>query len=155
MTSLNSRLQLALLNRKKGRNALEKGFTLVELMIVIVIVGILSAVALPQFLGLSNKARIGSQIGEGTGLAKECSTAIIAGGPYPANYGTFNSGLTVAQNCNGGDTATAPAANVTYVSTAATAETAGVTCGSASLTNGQTCTITVNNATGAVSYTAG
>lgn len=57
MTSLNSRLQLALLNRKKSRNALEKGFTLVELMIVIVIVGILSAIALPNFLSQTEKAK--------------------------------------------------------------------------------------------------
>ena len=57
MTTLNNRLQLALLNRKKGKNALEKGFTLVELMIVIVIVGILSAVALPNFLNQTTKAR--------------------------------------------------------------------------------------------------
>ena len=57
MTSLNSKLQLALLNRKKSRNLLEKGFTLVELMIVIVIVGILSAVALPNFLSQTDKAR--------------------------------------------------------------------------------------------------
>ena len=57
MTSLNSKLHLALLNRKKSRNLLEKGFTLVELMIVIVIVGILSGVALPNFLSQSTKAK--------------------------------------------------------------------------------------------------
>jgi len=57
MTTLNNRLQLALLNRKKGRNILEKGFTLVELMIVIVIVGILSAVALPNFLSQTERAK--------------------------------------------------------------------------------------------------
>jgi type IV pilus assembly protein PilA len=77
MTSLNSKLQLAVLNRKKGRNLLEKGFTLVELMIVIVIVGILSAVALPNFLGTKDKAEAGAQIGSIIGLAKQCSLNAI------------------------------------------------------------------------------
>ena len=35
MTTISSRLQLALLKRRKGRNLLEKGFTLVELMVVV------------------------------------------------------------------------------------------------------------------------
>ena len=57
MTSTNAKLQLAMLRLKKGSNLVEKGFTLVELMIVIVIVGILSAVALPNFLSQTDKAK--------------------------------------------------------------------------------------------------
>jgi len=37
-----------------------KGFTLVELMIVVAIIGILSAVAIPNFLGMQEKSRIRS-----------------------------------------------------------------------------------------------
>ena len=56
MTSFNSKLRLALLNRKKKKNLLEKGFTLVELLIVVVILGILSGTALPAFLNQQKKA---------------------------------------------------------------------------------------------------
>ena len=83
MASLNSRLQLALLNGKKGRNLLEKGFTLVELMIVIVIVGVLSAVALPNFLGTKDKAEVGAIAGSMAGLAKECANNAVLGSPDP------------------------------------------------------------------------
>ncbi|MDB4638838.1 type II secretion system GspH family protein [bacterium] len=79
MTSLNSKLQLAVLNRKKGRNLLEKGFTLVELMIVIVIVGILSAVALPNFLNQTSKAKATEAQTKISAALKNASTKYYAG----------------------------------------------------------------------------
>ena len=80
MTSLNSKLQLALLNRKKGRNLIEKGFTLVELMIVIVIVGVLSAVALPNFLGQTNKAKGTEGRSQISSIVKGAAASYLEGG---------------------------------------------------------------------------
>jgi type IV pilus assembly protein PilA len=54
---LRSRLLLHLSARRRRSNPLSAGFTLVELMIVIVIVGILSAIAIPNFLAQTEKAK--------------------------------------------------------------------------------------------------
>lgn len=59
-----------------GRSSFSKGagaFTLVELMIVVAIIGLLSAVALPQFLNARSRADAKSKVGEAVGLAKECA----------------------------------------------------------------------------------
>lgn len=49
---------------------LQQGFTLIELMIVVAIIGILSAIALPQYNNYTNRAKINSCLAEATGIAR-------------------------------------------------------------------------------------
>jgi len=55
----------------------ERGFTLIELVIVIVIIGILAAIALPKFASLSSDARIGTMKGA-AGALQSANIAVYA-----------------------------------------------------------------------------
>lgn len=82
------------LREKKSR--VSQGFTLIELMIVVAIVGILSAVALPNFLGARAAASAGAAVGEVVGIAKECATFVASGGIGVAPTANTSTACTLA-----------------------------------------------------------
>lgn len=67
-------LQKALLKNKKKQN----GFTLIELMVVVAIVGVLSAVGLPELTKAQDRAKNATAVATLTNAAKECSLSLIS-----------------------------------------------------------------------------
>ena len=97
MNTTKNRLIQKLLLSRKANSKKQNGFTLIELMVVIAIVGVLSAVGLPQLLKAQDRAKISAAQQEAVNYAKECSISILTGATAPdgAQYTTIAS----AQGC--------------------------------------------------------
>jgi prepilin-type N-terminal cleavage/methylation domain-containing protein len=66
--------RLARKNRK-GKN----GFTMIELMVVVAIIGVLSAVALPALTSAQNRAKSSAAKQESVNSAKSCTIELLGG----------------------------------------------------------------------------
>jgi type IV pilus assembly protein PilA len=106
------------MNRRSVARNVQKGFTLIELMIVVAIIGILAAVALPAYQDYTVRARVSEAL-------VQAASAKIAVAENAANSAaTLNAGITDIATANGSknlDTmATSPTTGViTVVTTAA------------------------------------
>ena len=77
----------------KASKMIQKGFTLIELMIVVAIIGILAAVALPAYQDYTVKARVSEVIL----AASTCRTSIT---DAVSNSPSANLGTVLASSCN-------------------------------------------------------
>ncbi len=78
-----------LLNRKAARKS-ERGFTLIEIMVVIVIIGILATLVIPNVMGRPDEARIVSAPHDVSTLVQALKLYKLDNGRYPTTEQGLN-----------------------------------------------------------------
>jgi type IV pilus assembly protein PilA len=121
----------------------QQGFTLIELMIVVAIIGILAAIAIPAYQDYTIRA----QVSEGMSLASGAKAAVAEfyqdAGAWPAD--NTAAGLAAAADINGQYTTGVAVANNVVTVTYGDQANAAI--------NGQTLTLTATDNVGAIEWT--
>lgn len=92
-------------------NTKSKGFTIVELLIVIVVIAILAAITIVAYNGIQTRARGSAALNTASTVQKKAEIAVGTSGSYPSSIAAFASADTAASLTGSGIvfTGTAPA----------------------------------------------
>jgi prepilin-type N-terminal cleavage/methylation domain-containing protein len=64
----------------------ERGFTIVELLIVIVVIGILAGISITSYNGITDRARLTAAKSAAAAVAQKAELYLIETSDYPTNY---------------------------------------------------------------------
>lgn len=99
------------MNRRIINN--KQGFTIVELLIVIVVIGILAAITIVAFNGVQNRGKLASAQSAAVNVAKKAEAANSIAGSYPSTLPLFDANSESKMTGSGLGLGTPSAANGT------------------------------------------